>query len=243
VVRVKARPKRAAAKAGPSNAGLTRTADNGWFQVGGAGRCALCEKDGDECAINLAGIEKWRASFQAGRRYRKAPPQTSCKRCLEKKKGCDLPATQEMRDALPGGGKDVLPGGGSEAAPSLAATASSGRKRRREVEVEIPTLRRTKRARPGTPVMTEGEFRKELLTVLKGIEGHLGRLVVVGEKLGSEMEKGKGKEKAIEVSDDEEVEEVDIEDRGSYAGTSGRTEDGDEEEEEDGVAKEVVGGT
>ena len=87
--------------------------------------------------------------------------------------------------------------------------------------------------------MTDGEFRKGLLTVLKGIEGHLGRLVAVGERLEGGS-KGRGKDKAIEVSDDEELEEIPIEDQRSLAGTSGRTEDGEEENEEEGVAKEMV---
>ena len=224
----KVRPKRAAAtRAGPS-----RTADDGWNLVGGAGKCAGCIKEGEDCAINVAAIEKWRTACRSGTVNQRAPPHTSCKRCLERKKACELPATKEMRDRMQRMG--------SEAAPSLAATASSGTKRRREVEVEIPVMtRKAKRARRASPAMTDGEFRKGLLTVLREIEGHLGRLVAAGERLEGGS-KGKGKEKAVEVSDDEGLEEVPIEDRRSLAGTSGRTEDGEEEEEEDGVVKEMV---
>ena len=69
---------------------------NGWMIVGGSGRCLACQKEDTECRINLVEIEKWRKNTEKGKVYKKAPPATSCQRCMEtRRKPCILPATEE----------------------------------------------------------------------------------------------------------------------------------------------------
>jgi len=69
---------------------------NGWMIVGGSGRCLACRKDDTECRINLVEIEKWQKNTEKGRAYKKAPPTTSCQRCMEiRRKPCILPATED----------------------------------------------------------------------------------------------------------------------------------------------------
>ena len=69
---------------------------NGWMIVGGSRRCNACRKENTECRINLVEIEKWRKNTEKGKSYKKAPPATSCQRCMEtRRKPCILPATEE----------------------------------------------------------------------------------------------------------------------------------------------------
>ena len=224
---------------GPST---TERSDGGWEIVGGDARCPSCIKDGAKCLINTTAIDKWRKEQEKGVVRKRHPPHTSCKRCLEKKKGCDLPATRELREAQ----KNTVP----EVAPSIVTTASrasSGRKRFREMEVEMPVPLRVKRRRQASPESAEGEFRKELLFVLRSIDGRLGELVQAARGMAESgsgvRDKGKGKEKA-----DEDAVEVEIVDsRSEDEGRSGKAEKDDgsggeeeEEEEEDGEVQEMV---
>jgi len=67
-----------------------------WEIVGGSGRCNACQKEEIACKINLGEIEKWQKSTKKGKVYKKAPPATSCQRCMEVRwKPCILPATEE----------------------------------------------------------------------------------------------------------------------------------------------------
>jgi len=69
---------------------------NGWMIVGGSRRCNACQKEDTECKINLVEIEKWRKSTENRKVYKKAPPATSCQRCMEtRRKPCILPAMAE----------------------------------------------------------------------------------------------------------------------------------------------------
>jgi len=71
---------------------------DGREMVGGSGRCKACRKEETACKINLGEIEKWRKSTEKGKVYKKAPPATSCQRCMEvRRKPCILPATEECR--------------------------------------------------------------------------------------------------------------------------------------------------
>jgi hypothetical protein len=235
-VAVKAEPStrttRAARKAAAEDS------SEGWEIVGGAARCQLCIKDNAQCRINMAAIDKWKETFESGKAGRRNPPRTSCKRCLVKKKKCELPATKDIRDAL----ARATPG----AAPSVA---SSGTKRRREVEVVVPALPQAKRARRTSPEVSDGEFRRELLKVLRKIEGHLDSLA----KAANEPTKrgGKGKEKATDEVDHEMLdgaEEIEIEDRsseiaeegGQMETSMGSEEEGSEEDESE-IVQVVVG--
>ena len=56
---------------------------NGWEIVRGSGRCKACRKEETACKINLGEIEKWQKSTEKGKVYKKAPPATSCQRCME----------------------------------------------------------------------------------------------------------------------------------------------------------------
>src|SRR4030081_3331538 len=114
-----------AAKAGPprattARAGPSRTAKDEWSEVVGAGKCPNCVKDEEACWGNWTAIQRGRKAYDEGLPLKRPPPHTSCSRCLEKKKGCALPATQVMRDSMKGTG--------SEAAGSVAVTASSSTK-------------------------------------------------------------------------------------------------------------------
>ena len=52
--------------------------EGGWEIVGGSGRCKACRKEGTSCMINLRQIELWRQRVQKGKKFTKAPPDTSC---------------------------------------------------------------------------------------------------------------------------------------------------------------------
>jgi len=101
---------------------------NGWMIVGGSGRCLACRKEDTECRINLVEIEKWRKNTEKGKVYKKAPPATSCQRCMEtRRKPCILLATEECQQKMGQSGKPTK--------PSVAPSASSGGKRPLEVAV------------------------------------------------------------------------------------------------------------
>ena len=88
---------------------------NGWEIVGGRGRCAACLKEGTACVINLSQIEQWRKKVQEGKKFMKAPADTSCQQCVEvRRKVCMLPATEECQKAIEKGKK-------STAAPSVGS--------------------------------------------------------------------------------------------------------------------------
>jgi len=95
---------------------------DGWEIVGGSGRCKACRKEETACKINLGEIEKWRKSTKKGKVYKKAPPATSCQRCMEvRRKPCILPATEECRRKMEKSGKLTK--------PTVAPSASSDGKR------------------------------------------------------------------------------------------------------------------
>lgn len=225
------------ARTGAAKAGPSRSADDGWQKVEGAGRCVACAKDGVPCPVNLAAIDKWRVAFREGTVFKKNPPHTSCRRCLDKKKGCDLPATREMRKGLQGATPKATRATTKAESPAASA-ATSGRKRRLLMEVEVPSR---KRMRAASPEMTDEGFRKGLLKVLGEIEGHLGKLAAASDRWVAAGADRKGKRKAEEWEHD--AEEVEIEDRSSFvegsgqAWGSGRSE---EFEEESGVAEQMV---
>ena len=216
------------ARAATAKAGPLRSADDGWQKVEGAGRCVACVKDGTPCPVNVEAIDKWRKAFRKGAVFKRNPPHTSCSRCLEKKKGS---ATKEMRKGL----QTATPKktrATTKAKSPAASTATSGRKRRLVMEVEVPAR---KRVRAASPEMMDKEFRKGLLKVLGEIEGHLGKLASVSDRWVEAGADRKGKKKAEEW--EYEAEEVVIEDRSLFVGGSGRSE---EFEEESGVAEQMV---
>ena len=49
-----------------------------WEIVRGSGRCKACQKEGTSCMINLRQIELWRQRVQKGKKFTKAPLDTSC---------------------------------------------------------------------------------------------------------------------------------------------------------------------
>jgi len=81
---------------------------DGWEIIGGSGRCKVCQKEETACKINLGEIEKWRKSTEKGKVYKKAPPATSCQRCMEvRQKPCILPATEECQRKMEKPGKPL----------------------------------------------------------------------------------------------------------------------------------------
>jgi len=82
---------------------------NGWMIVGGSGRCLVCQKEDTECRINLVVIKKWWKNTEKGRAYKRAPPGTSCQRCMEIRwKPCILLATEECRQKMGKPGKPMM---------------------------------------------------------------------------------------------------------------------------------------
>ena len=64
--------------------------------VGGSGRCSTCQKEDTPCKINLGEIKKWQKKTGKGKVYKKAPPATSCQRCMEvRQKPCILLTTED----------------------------------------------------------------------------------------------------------------------------------------------------
>jgi hypothetical protein len=88
VVKPRPRPVRPTAAASTSGKPPTpKKISGGWEIVGGSARCPSCVKDDAKCLINTTAIGKWREELEQGVIRRRHPPHTSCKRCLEKKKG------------------------------------------------------------------------------------------------------------------------------------------------------------
>jgi len=118
-----------------------------WRYVEEERRCELCVRDDEGCRINHTAIEKWRRDMASGKTFRKNPPETGCVRCAEKKKGCNLPATEEMRR------KKVE-----------VERGRRGGKRKRDEEVLMGGR------------MREEEFLREALRLLESIDGRLKRM-------------------------------------------------------------------
>ena len=211
---------------------------NGWMIVGGSGRCLACRKDDTECRINLVEIEKWQKNTEKGRAYKKAPPATSCQRCMEiRRKPCILPATEECRRKMGKPGKPTK--------PSVAPSASSGGKRPLEDAGQgLPPKKKQKKTE--RKLLTEGEFRTEVVDMLDGIESRLRQQWVEAARLAKATElqnyllqqlvvamgggatlfgklPAEGK-LATEDEADESEEEAD----GSYSGESSEEESGEE---------------
>jgi hypothetical protein len=160
--------------------GKNKAEDDGYTIVGGAGRCTSCVRDDACCEANFGAIERWERDVADGKVFVRGPPGTNCKRCQEKKKRCELPATAELRRAL----------GAKSAAISIAdsgasrASRASGRKRKEVFAgVEMPPTKRAKVAE------AEGQFQAELLEVLRGIRVELGRMAVAAERTADATEK------------------------------------------------------
>ena len=153
---------------------------NGWMIVGGSGRCLACRKDDTECRINLVEIEKWQKNTEKGRAYKKAPPATSCQRCMEiRRKPCILPATEECRRKMGKPGKPTK--------PSVAPSASSGGKRPLEDAGQgLPPKKKQKKTE--RKMLTEGEFRTEVVDMLDGIESRLRQQWVEAARLAKATE-------------------------------------------------------
>ena len=113
---------------------------NRWMIVRGSGRCLACRKEDMECRINLVEIEKWRKNTEKGKVYKKAPPATSCQRCMEtRRKPCILLATEECQQKMGQSGKPTK--------PSVAPSASSGGKRPLEdADRGLPPKKKQKKA-------------------------------------------------------------------------------------------------
>ena len=140
---------------------------DGWEIVGGSGRCKACRKEETACKINLGEIEKWRKSTEKGKMYKKSPPTTSCQRCMEvRRKPCILPAREECRWKMEKSGKPTK--------PTVAPSASSGRKRPLE-DADRGLLPKKKQKRAEEKLLTEEEFRTEFADTLRGIELRLGQ--------------------------------------------------------------------
>jgi hypothetical protein len=122
--------------------------DNGWRVVEGIERCLPCAREGTQCRFNVPAVEKWRDEYRAGGQFQRHPIGTNCEACATvRKKPCPLPATKEMRDGI----AKVVKGGRSRGGSAAPSATSSGKRKRREVEVVMPPL---KRARPALPTTT-----------------------------------------------------------------------------------------
>jgi len=134
---------------------------NRWMIVGGSRRCNACRKEDTECKINLVEIKKWRKSTENGKVYKKAPPATSCQRCMEtRRKPCFLPATAECRRKMEKSGKLTK--------LTVVPSASSGGKRPLEdVDRGLPLKKKQKKAEE--KLLTEEEFRTEVADTLASI--------------------------------------------------------------------------
>ena len=211
---------------------------DGWEIVGGSGRCKACRKEETACKINLGEIEKWRKSTEKGKVYKKAPAATSCQRCMEvRRKPCILPATEECRQKMGKLGKPMK--------PLVAPSASLGGKRPLEDAGQgLPPKKKQKKAEG--KLLTEGEFRMEVVDTLDGIERRLRQQWVEAARLAKATElqnyllqqlvvamgggatlfgklPAEGK-LATEDEADESEEEAD----GSYSGESSEEESGEE---------------
>jgi hypothetical protein len=136
------------------------------------------------CEVNLGAIERWDRDVGEGKKFARGPSGTNCKRCQERKKRCELPATVELRWGLgvKPAAKPTAPSiAGSEA--SMASRVSARKRREEFIGVEMPPMKRAKVA------AAEEQFQAELLEVLRGIRGELGRMAVAAERTVEATEK------------------------------------------------------
>jgi len=110
-----------------------------WEIVRGSGRCKACRKEETACKINLGEIEKWRKSTEKGKVYKKAPPATSCQRCMEvRRKPCILLATEECRWKMEKSGKPNKP-------TVVPFTSSGGKRPLEDADPGLPLKKKQKK--------------------------------------------------------------------------------------------------
>ena len=131
---------------------------NGWEIVRGSGRCNACQEEETACKIYLVEIERWWKSTEKGKVYKKAPPSTSCQRCMEvRQKPCILPAVAECQWKMEKPGKltKLL----------VVPSTSLGRKRPwKDVGYRLPPMKRQRQMAEEEIKMVEGQLRvKEML--------------------------------------------------------------------------------
>ena len=157
-------------------------APKGYVKVDNKGRCALCQKDGTICEINLPRIEQCREDLESGKATR-LPVGLNCWRCKHKKKKCELPAVELLRELIAKLTKAAGQAEEEERKVSVTppATATSSSKRTREVfaGVELPAPKRlmTKMAPPSSgftvkslmTTKTAEELQRELLGAVVGL--------------------------------------------------------------------------
>jgi len=131
-----------------------------------------CWKEETPCKINLGEIEKWQKSTEKGKVYKKAPPATSCQRCMEvRQKPCILPATEECRRKMEKLGKPTK--------PTVTPSASSGGKR--PLEDADRGLLPKKKQKKKEKMLTEEEFRMEVADTLGAIAVDTARFARAAE--------------------------------------------------------------
>ena len=161
----------------------TRTDEDAWTIVGGAGRCEACIKSDAQCIINVAAIERWREDHRQGKRsLLKGAKWTNCRRCsLNVKQRCLLPATEEMREGLP---EKKKKGKGKEKTGSVTPSAASSSKRRMEfLGVEMPVSKR-RRVNDGAGGEREWAVLAEALRRMEGtVAESSSRAVAANERL------------------------------------------------------------
>ena len=141
---------------------------DGFFSVGGQGRCALCVKDNAECLINMEKIEAWRRLVEQGKKGNRQG--TACLRCSGKRVACALPATADLRAAV-----QATTSRPKRQASPISSVASSGK--RRKVEVLIPVRQTTWKAPVGKTEESDALMRqmvglmRESVVLLRSIEG------------------------------------------------------------------------
>jgi hypothetical protein len=157
-------------------------AEAGWTNVGGAGRCVRCVKDKQgSCRINLGAIEKWREDAKAGKKFKRHPADSNCTYCTFKKHPCELPASAAMRAVLVA---EKSKTGGSLRVEERSVTpsaASSSKRKKMAVDVELPPRKKAKTMIPGG--LKEEEFWDRLLAILSSMNGRMGKMVELGEEI------------------------------------------------------------
>jgi hypothetical protein len=142
--------------------------DSDWRVVEGIERCLPCAKEGTQCRFNVPAVEKWRDEHRAGGQFQRYPVGTNCEACATvRKKPCPLPATKEMRDGIP----KVAKGGRSRGGSAAPSATSSGKRKRRELEVVMPPLKRARPALPTTTTMGPEAALAMLARLLEASEG------------------------------------------------------------------------
>jgi hypothetical protein len=192
-----------------------------WTLMEDEEKCGACVKEGVECWVDLAVVEKWIQDWMEEEKKGRAKPVTrnpsgtNCERCTQKKVACILPATRKMRAVKASGSKSGSKAGGSKA-PSVA---SSGRKRgAKQLEVEIPVAKRMRvtEAEDAEEEDVGAAFRREVLTVLSRLASGVERIAAVAEGMEfrnrqERREAEKATDKDAEGSEEESSEESDEE--------------------------------